>query len=130
MDQIPGEIRLDIIEYTPPSCDTDRRNSMDVSDVDLVQRIRVYDPSFNYNEWRSLLTTKRQLYAIYDNTSTYTLYQMIDSYSDRYNISLNLSIHRERISHTQGSNHVSDLVQEIVDMFHMDENDVYNYIWR
>ena len=58
MNILPDELRLQIIEYTPPARDPDRYSSIGLSNYDILKRIHQYDPTFDYNEWNRLQRMK------------------------------------------------------------------------
>jgi len=78
--QLPDELRLDIAEYTAIARDTDRYSSMGVSDLELLHRIRRYEPSFNYNVWRQHLQKKKHLQELYLQSPSMALIKIADEY--------------------------------------------------
>lgn len=78
---LPTEIRLDIAEYTQIPRLPDRYSNIGVSDLELIYRIRRYEPTFDYNKWRELLKEKRALQEAYYPRPTRIVSDILREYS-------------------------------------------------
>lgn len=72
MQYLPIDIKLNIIEYGI-DC------SLGINDIKIIERIRRYEPSFNYLSWSKIVKDKREFIDKVNNSPLMPLYQYLVS---------------------------------------------------
>ncbi len=80
MNELPTGIVLNIMEYGDITPTIRHLINFNVTDDDIIDRIQVHEPSFDYDEWRDLLVEREQLHQRLVNTLSYKVYGLFNMY--------------------------------------------------